>query len=331
LNTLRFFAGKDFFEAGKGFGGQKQKKYGEDGEDVVLEVPVGTIVKVRVDDYRLLRGREFYGEGAEELKHSGMKLDKVPYLTFEERWEVQGQADSEWIEVADLDKPDKEIVLAYGGRGGKGNFVYRSSALTTPRFAQTGETGERFRVRLELKVLADVGLVGMPNVGKSTLLSVLTAAKPEVGDYPFTTLSPNLGVLVRGESVGKEVVIADIPGLIEDAHKGKGLGDEFLRHVERCKVLVYVLAPEITTDTDMKGVEWLWQQYESVRQEVEYYGHELERKQSLVVVNKVDILQVSRSEIETFFKTKGVMEIMMVSAATREGIEMLKRRLWETV
>lgn len=418
LNTLRFYAGKDEFEARKGLGGGSQKRYGEDGEDVMLEVPVGTVVKIRSDEYRLLRGREFYGEGAEQLKHSGMKVDKVEYLTFEERWGVtiqkskfkvqndnldsinendepgtdENQADShsnqngeddmdslsnslgrdgEWVEVADMDQPGMEIVLARGGRGGKGNFVYRSSELTTPRFAQTGEKGEKFWVRLEMKVLADVGLVGLPNVGKSTLLSVLTAAKPEIADYPFTTLSPNLGVMNGRDpstswkdtisksaqddtldlksvssvsSIKKELVIADIPGLIEDAHTGKGLGDEFLRHVERCKVLVYVIAPmaedlvnlnsQISNlkmkDQNEELAKSLWSQFQVVKGEVESYGHGLVDKKYLVVLNKIDIISDFQSSILNFFKDKGI-EAVLVSGATTEGIEELKESLWQTV
>lgn len=416
LNTLRFYAGKDEFEARKGLGGGSQKRYGEDGEDVMLEVPVGTVVKIRSDEYRLLRGREFYGEGAEQLKHSGMKVDKVEYLTFEERWGVTIQKskftvqnhelkvktgdpstakhltdalpaqddtfdlksvsnasskDVEWVEVADMDQPGMEIVLARGGRGGKGNFVYRSSELTTPRFAQTGEKGEKFWVRLEMKVLADVGLVGLPNVGKSTLLSVLTAAKPEIADYPFTTLSPNLGVMNGRDpstswkdtisksaqddtldlksvssvsSIKKELVIADIPGLIEDAHTGKGLGDEFLRHVERCKVLVYVIAPmaedlvnlnsQISNlkmkDQNEELAKSLWSQFQVVKGEVESYGHGLVDKKYLVVLNKIDIISDFQSSILNFFKDKGI-EAVLVSGATTEGIEELKESLWQTV
>lgn len=415
LNTLRFYAGKDEFEARKGLGGGSQKRYGEDGEDVVLEVPVGTVVKIRSDEYRLLRGREFYGEGAEQLKHSGMRVDKVEYLTFEERWQINPKSempnskqiqiskfqhinvnesrdlstlvnltdsrvarddesdfkslsdsssrDEYWVEVVDMDEPGMEIVLARGGRGGKGNFVYRSSELTTPKFAQTGEKGEKFWVRLELKVLADVGLVGLPNVGKSTLLSVLTAARPEIADYPFTTLSPNLGVmtpltspLLKGGDGG--LVIADIPGLIEDAHTGKGLGDEFLRHVERCKVLVYVIAPttemlaeeEIlqlsggthtsrSVQDDLAGlssvpaksigvVQGLWEQFQVVRGEVESYGHGLFDKKYLVVVNKVDLIMDERLKIQEYFKTQGE-DVVMLSGATTEGVDQLKKRLME--
>lgn len=401
LNTLRFYAGKDEFEARKGLGGGSQKRYGEDGEDVVLEVPVGTVVKIRTDEYRLLRGREFYGEGAEQLKHSGMKVDKVEYLTFEERWNLQSQKSevksqnvdalqikdeigTDYVQVVDMDKQGMEIVLARGGRGGKGNFVYRSSELTTPKFAQTGEKGEKFWVRLEMKVLADVGLVGLPNVGKSTLLSVLTAARPEIADYPFTTLSPNLGVMnlqnlkpqyqnskqIQDErnqkNLRRDLVIADIPGLIEDAHKGKGLGDEFLRHVERCKLLVYVLAPtnemflsldsvnanseeiinlqipntkQISNNNnqiDLKKTkkqadlitEQLWEQLAVVRKEVESYGHKLVNKKYLVVVNKMDLLLNDRLPMIDYFKQKGV-EVLLVSGATTEGIDELKQKLQE--
>jgi GTPase len=367
--TLKDFAGKDQFEAEPGKPGGKRQQTGEDGQDLVLTVPVGTVVYVNTSDYGLLTGRNFHGKKADEIKESGMKLDTVPYRDFGERWEIESQKSkvksqndkqipntknqthtsvlrdeydvahagdtledsrekTEWVEVADLDQDGMELVLAYGGRGGHGNTTYKSSTMTTPWFAQTGERGEWFEVRLELKVLADVGLVGMPNAGKSTLLSVLTAAKPEIADYPFTTLAPNLGVLEYNEN---RLVVADIPGLIEEAHTGKGLGDTFLRHVERCSVLCYVVAPylEGEMDLDERVGEQLVAQYETIREEVGAYGHHLADKPAVVVVNKLDLLSPDqRDAVSRAFDEMG-MEPAMVSAATTEGIETLKRVLFE--
>lgn len=328
LATLRYFSGKDRFEAETGRPGGKRQASGDDAEDLVIEVPVGTVVFVKAEDCRLLRGRKLYGEDVERIVSSGFKIDRVPYFDFDERWGVdEADVEGEWVEVADLDKAGDEVVLARGGRGGLGNVTYKSSRNTTPKVAQRGELGEKYIVRLELKVLADVGLVGLPNAGKSTLLSVLTAAKPEIADYPFTTLSPNLGVM---EQKGVKLVIADIPGLIEDAHKGKGLGADFLRHVERCKMLVYLVAP-MEEDLLFEANELpkrLWKQYETVLVEVTEYGHDLSQKESIVVVNKIDLMQDAKQKIAGYFKKKGI-DVSLVSAATTEGIDKVKGRMQE--
>jgi GTP-binding protein len=360
LNTLRFFAGKDRFLGPMGHPGSKRGSDGHDAEDLVIEVPAGTVVSINQADYRIPPGRTFYGEGLDNLKYSGMKLDNVPYASLEERWSLGATRDSrfednmpgetnpesrtpnhDFVQVADLNTPGEELLIAQGGRGGKGNKHYKSSIITTPKFAQKGELGERYRVRLELKVLADVGLVGIPNVGKSTLLSVLTAARPEIANYPFTTLSPNLGVMdvgvrysrstVKGGGtlpLQRNLVIADIPGLIEDAHEGKGLGIGFLKHVERCKVLVYVLAVEDYSNTGLQSIEKiLWEQYETVKKEVESYSEELLKKQSMVVVNKIDILsEEARKRISEKFRENKI-EVMMVSGATHEGVEELEEKI----
>jgi GTPase len=347
LSTLKFYSGKDRFEAPAGQPGGKRRSTGENAGDIVLEVPVGTVVYIKADDYALLQGRSFYGKGFEEIAHSGMKIDSIPYFDFEERWgiskdEIPRQSDSadleglaaelgedepRWIKVVDMDEEGDEVVLAQGGRGGLGNTVFKSSSMTTPKFAQKGEGGESFMVKLELKVLADVGLVGLPNAGKSTLLSVLSNAKPEIADYPFTTLSPNLGVM---EESGKSLVIADIPGLIEGASLGKGLGHEFLRHVERCRVLLYVLAPmeDILEEIDENKVaEYMFKQFMTVKAEVAEYGHDLENKPYVVSVNKLDLLDKDyAAAIGKRFAKEG-MDPLFFSAATTEGIEGLRKIL----
>jgi GTP-binding protein len=353
VKTLRFFAGRDRFTAVSGGGGSKDKRHGIDAPDYLIKVPIGTVVWVKTSDYQLQTGRRWYGPGVEAAAEPGMKIDTVNFLTFEERWNVnseqrtvssgqRGQVtqDSEqrtvnsgqWVQVADLQKPGDEVVVAYGGRGGWGNTHYKSSRVTTPKFAQTGEEGERFKVRLELKILADVGLVGIPNVGKSTLLSVLTAARPEIAAYPFTTLMPNLGVMEfqnpKSKIQNHGLVIADIPGLIEDAHKGKGLGVGFLRHIERCKAIVYVLAPVDSGQWTVDGKQ-LWEQYQVVKKEMESYSEILANKPSLVVVNKIDLVDSGqRSVISKYFKDKG-MRVLMISGATREGLEELRAEILE--
>lgn len=353
IKTLRFFAGKDRFTAPSGMGGSKAKRHGEDAVDLVIKVPMGTVVKISPKRFNLLTGRKWYGDESQEEFWTKFKADPVPCQTIEERWPTYASTTSRslpvrpfreseasvgepnWIEVADLSEPGQEMVLAKGGRGGLGNTHYKSSIVTTPKFAQMGENGEQFLVRLELKILADVGLVGMPNVGKSTLLSVLTAASPEIANYPFTTLSPNLGVMEndhsRGESsphLGSGIILADIPGLIEDAHKGKGLGIDFLKHVERCQVLVYVLAPEFNNlESNNQTSSELWKQFQIVKKEVESYSDTLLNKKSMVVVNKMDLMTSDKRQvISQYFKDKGV-EVQMVSGSTHEGIEGLKSKM----
>ncbi len=349
LSTLRFFAGKDRFAAKAGQPGSKRQRFGEGGENTVLNVPAGTVVWVKTEDYRLLSGRSLYGDWYEDEFVPGMKVDKVPASSLEERFAIDPTADLQnsknksdndgWVMVADLDEDGDEIVIARGGRGGKGNVNYKSSRQTTPRFAQTGEKGERFLVRLELKVLADVGLVGLPNAGKSTMLSRLSRATPEIADYPFTTLSPNLGVL---ETKSREVslVVADIPGLIEDAHKGKGLGDAFLRHVERCRLLVHVIAPTVEQLALIKGgrkpkiddansfFEEFWRSYRVIRRELGAYKAELGAKEEIVVLNKIDLIYDLRADVRQFFADKGV-DIKLVSAATGEGMDELVNTIAE--
>lgn len=289
LATLKKFAGKDRFEANNGGAGRSWQKTGRKAEDVEIKVPVGTQIRLKIEDSR-----------------------------FKNNTETQEQ----WRELADLDKAGQRVRVARGGRGGRGNEALKSSINTTPRVAEPGEAGERFELRLELKILADIGLVGVPNVGKSSLLAVLTAAKPEIADYPFTTITPNLGVLRLAQD---KLVIADIPGLIEDAHEGKGLGVAFLRHIERCKALVFVLAAEGQIDEASVGQE-LWQQYLAVKKELEAYGQDLAEKPAMVVVNKGDLIVNFKFFIFNFFREKGV-EILIVSALTGEGLEELREKL----
>ena len=211
-----------------------------------------------------------------------------------------------------LDEGD-EIVVARGGRGGKGNAFFATSTHQSPREYQPGEDGEARTLELELKLIADVGLVGQPNAGKSTLLSVISAAHPKIADYPFTTLSPNLGVV---QLSGRTFVVADIPGIIEGAHEGKGLGLQFLRHIERTRVLAF-LVPIDSMD---------WQaEYDQLRREIEAYSTELARKPHCVVFTKMDLLGEDEAPP---IEAPDAFAVLTVSAAAREGVELLLATWW---
>jgi GTP-binding protein len=244
------------WNAEPGADGAGGRKTGRGGADVVLDVPVGTVV-----------------------------------------------LDEEGVLVADLDRPGAEAVVAKGGSGGRGNVHFKSSTRRTPDYAEPGLKGDELTLVLDLKLIADIGLVGKPNAGKSSLLSSLTAARPKVADYPFTTLDPELGV---AESRGGRIVIADIPGLIEGAARGAGLGLRFLRHVERTRVLVYVL--------DGSGPD-PWADLETVRKEVEQFSPQLAKRPFVVAVNKLDLEETRR--LKTRNRRKNVY---FVSALSGEGL-----------
>lgn len=223
--------------------------------------------------------------------------------------------------IADLRKDGDFIVAAKGGKGGKGNAQFATPTRQAPRFAQPGEKGEERWIELELKLIADVGLVGFPNVGKSTFLSIVTSAKPKIANYHFTTLVPNLGVVDLGG--GRSFVIADIPGLIEGAHSGVGLGHDFLRHVERTKVLVHIL--------DVSGTEGRdpMEDFEKINEELKLYSEKLSKKPQLVACNKMDIpgAEENYRKISEILTAKGY-EVFAISAATRSGIEPLMNRTY---
>jgi GTP-binding protein len=216
--------------------------------------------------------------------------------------------------LVDLVEDGQRFVVAKGGRGGRGNAFFKTSTNRAPRYAQPGEEGEERWVRLELKLLADVGVIGFPNAGKSTLISRVSAAKPKIADYPFTTLTPNLGV-VKYKDFGT-FVIADIPGLIEGAHKGVGLGVKFLRHVERTTVLIHLL------DISGEPAESGWNNFETINRELALYSPELAKKPQIVAIGKLDLTDTQermKKEID-FFREKGI-EVFGISAVTGEGID----------
>ncbi len=217
--------------------------------------------------------------------------------------------------LADLSRPGEAFVVAHGGRGGKGNAHFKSSTHRTPRFAQPGEPGQSRRLKLELKLLADVGIIGLPNSGKSTLISVISSARPKIADYPFTTLVPNLGVVKPGD--GEPFVVADIPGLIAGAHQGAGLGIRFLRHVERTRLLVHLIdAAAIDPENPLQA-------YETVNAEIALYSRSLARKPQLVALNKLD-LSGTDERARAFRRAMGKRgKIHLISAATGKGVHRL--------
>jgi GTPase len=268
LATLLDYSYRDRWEAGRGEHGSGNNKTGRSGDDIVLPVPPGTIVRDA---------------------DSGEILGEV---------------------LADGD----EILIAKGGRGGKGNTFFATPTHQAPREWQPGEDGVVRRVELELKLIADIGLVGQPNAGKSTLLSVISAARPKIADYPFTTLSPNLGVVPLSDH--RSFVVADIPGIIEGAHEGKGLGLQFLRHIERTRILA-LLIPVDSMD---------WQsEYDGLRAEVRSYSAELADKPHCVVFTKMDLLgELDPPPIEA----PQAFGIYALSAAARLGLDEVLGAFW---
>src|SRR5215212_9018216 len=268
LATLLDYTYRDSWTAPSGDHGSGSNKSGRSGDDIIMPVPIGTII-------RDLETSELLGE---VLEHGD------------------------------------RIVVARGGRGGKGNSHFATATHQSPREYQPGEDGQARTLELELKLIADVGLVGQPNAGKSTLLSVISAARPKIGDYPFTTLSPNLGVVQLSD--GRTFVVADIPGIIEGAHEGKGLGLQFLRHIERTRLLAF-LVPIDALD---------WQaEYDQLRSEISHYSAELGQKPHCVVFTKMDLLGEDEAPP---IEAPDAFGIFTISAAARTGLDALKDAWW---
>jgi GTPase len=270
LNTLIDLRYHREYRARKGGHGMGKKMHGKNGEDLVIPVPVGTVIR---------------------------------------------DADTKDV-IADLDRNEMEIVAASGGRGGLGNSHFATPVRQAPRFAQPGEPGEERRLILELKLLADIGLIGLPNAGKSTLLSAISSARPRIADYPFTTLRPVLGV-VKLEGY-RSFVVADIPGLIEGAHRGVGLGFQFLRHVERTSMLLHLVDISETSPGD--PVE----NFEKINMEIALYNQDLVRKPQAVVGTKLDISGSGEKmvRLEQYCRLKNI-DFVPVSAPTGAGIKRL--------
>ncbi|MCI7686227.1 MAG: GTPase ObgE [Clostridiales bacterium] len=273
LRTLMDFKYQRRYEAEKGQNGMKRKKYGKKGQDLVIKVPVGTLI---ID------------------KESGLLMK-------------------------DMDHAGAKLVAAKGGKGGKGNVHFKNSIRRAPNFAEAGTEGIERSVILELKLIADVGLLGFPNVGKSTLLSVATSARPKIADYHFTTIDPNLGVVDMGD---QSFVMADIAGIIEGAHQGLGLGFKFLKHIERTKVLVHVV--------DVSGLEGRdpVEDYIKINNELKEYDPSLLDKPQIVAANKVDLVtdRTKVDELKNYVKAEG-KSFFEISAATRSGIDSLLKEV----
>ncbi|WP_028951286.1 GTPase ObgE [Sulfurihydrogenibium subterraneum] len=270
LQTLMDFKYKKHYKAERGQHGQGGNKKGKDGEDLIIKVPVGTVVK-----------------------------------------------DAQTGEIiADLVKEGQSVIVAKGGKGGKGNAAFKSATNQAPLTAEPGEKGEERWIELELKLLADVGIIGFPNAGKSTLISVLSKARPKIADYPFTTLTPVLGVLQL--DVNDFLVLADIPGLIEGASEGHGLGHEFLRHIERTKFLIHLIDVSDFRERDPIDA------FNIINKELENYSPNLLKKPQIVVANKIDALSDKSliDKLEKYFTEKGY-PFVAVSLITKEGVDKL--------
>ena len=220
--------------------------------------------------------------------------------------------------IKDLVNTAETFVILKGGRGGQGNTKFKTSTHRTPRFAQPGEPGETRTLKLELKLLADVGIIGLPNAGKSTLIAAISSARPKIANYPFTTLTPSLGVVQTGRA--EPFVVADIPGLIKGAHKGTGLGIKFLRHIERTRILIHLIDISSIDPNDPL------QQYDTINQELAMYNEKLVQKPQLVVLNKLDLPGV-RKAAEIFQSAVKDKKIALISALTGQGLEQLKSQI----
>jgi GTP-binding protein len=274
LWTLVGFKHKQHFKAGHGEHGSKNRSTGADGEDVYVDVPLGTVIK-------------------------DAETDRV---------------------LAEITEETQEYLAAEGGMGGRGNWHFKSITNKPPRYAQPGISGVEIKLILELKVLADVGLVGFPNAGKSTLLSVVTSAKPKIADYEFTTLKPNLGIVEYRDF--KSFVIADIPGIIEGAAEGRGLGHYFLRHIERNSTLLFIISADSDSVAD---------QYQTLLSELKRYNPELLDKNRIIAISKADLLDEElRTELLAELKETLPKKIpfILISAVAQQGIQELKDLLW---
>ncbi|MGB2153083.1 MAG: GTPase ObgE [Flavobacteriaceae bacterium] len=276
LWTLYTFKFKKHFFAEHGGHGSKNRSSGAQGEDIYIDVPLGTVIK-------------------------DTQTEEV---------------------ICEITEKGQEVIVVKGGLGGRGNWHFKSSTRQTPRYAQPGIKGEERLVTLELKLLADVGLVGFPNAGKSTLLAALTSAKPKIADYEFTTLKPNLGIVHYRDF--RSFVMADIPGIIEGAAQGKGLGHYFLRHIERNSILLYVIP------ADTKDVK---KEFEILRRELQEFNPELLDKQYMIVLSKCDLLDEELKEAYALEMKQSFSNIphTMISSVSQLNLQALKDELWEVL
>lgn len=272
LRTLSHIHNNQKFKAKNGSDGMGSLKHGANGEDIIIEVPPGTVV-----------------------------YDKKTMQV-----------------IADLTENEQSFIVARGGKGGRGNAYFKSPTNQTPYYAQKGLPGEEKEILLELKMIAHIGLVGYPNAGKSTLISKITNARPKVANYPFTTLKPNLGVMTIDDKF-TSILVADIPGIIEDAHKGKGLGLEFLKHIERTKVILYVLD---ISDQPL-------QKFEILQRELKSYSTTLYERDFLVALNKIDLISLEECERVKKEFLSITEDVYPISALTGKGLKELKVAMYK--
>ncbi len=280
---------------------------------------LNTLIPFRFNrEFRARRGT--HGKGANRTGADGADLEiEVPIgTTIYQKLEESG---GELVAIGDLVEPGQRALLAQGGRGGRGNARFASSTNRAPRRTEEGTPGEIKHLRLHLKLLADVGLVGFPNAGKSTLISRISSAHPKIADYPFTTLSPNLGVVAL--SGNRSFVVADVPGLIEGAHQGRGLGDRFLKHLDRTKVLVHLV--DVSGASGRDPVE----DFEAVQRELSLFSPELGAKPQIVAATKIDAASdlQDAGALERHASARG-LQVIRISSATGAGIDTLLERLW---
>ena len=270
-NTLAHYRGIKSYKAQNGEAGAGSQKNGQTGQDLVLKVPVGTIVRAR----------------------------------------QSGQI------IGDLAQNGQRVLIVQGGRGGLGNVHFKSSINQAPRHAQKGDPAAQLELRMELKLLADLALVGAPNAGKSTLISAMSAARPKVADYPFTTLTPHLGVVTKEQ---QSWVVADIPGLVERAHQGRGLGTTFLKHIERTRALIHLV-----DISDCEQPYQAFERYVDIRQELSQYGRGLQNKRELICLSKADALNKKEiAHYQDLFSEQLDKKVLPISAVSGKNIDMLK-------
>ncbi|OGD95119.1 GTPase ObgE [Candidatus Curtissbacteria bacterium RIFCSPLOWO2_01_FULL_41_28] len=348
LSTLEPFRYVKDYKARDGSNGESQRRRGAQGEDLVVKVPVGTVVTVdqsagdtpgvREATSRLAPGvsKELDGNEARIVRGKVVTLENEKRQTLNEMGLVTDQLSTTFDLVVD----GQQVLVVRGGQGGRGNAHLRDEFGRRPRKGERGEVGEARNLTLELKLIADIGLIGLPNAGKSTLLGKLTAARPAIAPYPFTTLEPNLGVLSVAQWISGSVcqksdlpnyqhtdtlILADIPGLIEGASEGRGLGDLFLRHIERTRLLVHLI--------DATAVDKCWFNYQVIRKELKEYSQSLGKKKEIVVLSKIDL--VSKEDAEKIAKdfAKHHRRIFPISAFNGQGlydlISEIKRRIFK--
>jgi GTP-binding protein len=293
-NTLIDFRYHPEFEARRGGHGQGSNRTGQDGEDIEIEVPIGTLVLAKQPD-----------DGASPIDAGTTRASPLRLL-------------------ADLTRDGQRLLVARGGRGGRGNARFASSTNRAPRRTEPGEPGEERSLRLQLKLLAEVGLVGFPNAGKSTLIARVSAARPKIADYPFTTLTPNLGVVTLSDD--RSFVVADVPGLIAGAHAGQGLGDRFLRHIERTIVLIHLV--DVSSASERDPVE----DFEVILEELRLFDPRVAAKPQIVAANKIDALDdpVRVERLEACVRQRR-LPFFRISGVTGEGVDELLEAAWRQI